>query len=156
MSRARMIDIDSAKLDTEIQRRGITRQQASKAIGKCGDYLTDCIREGRISMPALEMLYKKFYISALDIEAEPEEEPEQVEITAEQKKEETAQDLEQTKTEIPLEVLPVDAIVKAITQGVREGVLDGFKAYFGEPKPEPVQVLADKWKIALHGMEEKQ
>lgn len=82
MSRARMIDIDGAKLENEIQRRGVTKQEASTAIGKEKDYLTDCIRTQRISMPALEALYRKFFISEEDLMAEQKEEPEQAVMMA--------------------------------------------------------------------------
>ena len=82
MSRARMIDIDGAKLENEIQRRGVTKQEASTAIGKEKDYLTGCIRTQRISMPALEALYRKFFISEEDLMAEPKEESEQTVMMA--------------------------------------------------------------------------
>lgn len=109
MSRARMIDIDGAKLENEIQRRGVTKQEASTAIGKEKDYLTDCIRTQRISMPAIEALYRKFFISEEDIMAEPKEEPEQTVMMA-----------------------PAGLTIEEITEAVTHGVLAAFEVIKNE------------------------
>lgn len=133
--RKRKVAINGAKLDKEIQRRGMTRVEASAEIGRYPDYITRAVRDNELSKDGLKRIEEKFRIRYEDIQcevAEPSKEPAQVEMQ-----------------------MYADPNEEIIARAVAKGVLNGLEAYFGK-RAEPVAVLAERWKSALHNMEAEQ
>ena len=133
--RKRKVAINGAKLDKEIQRRGMTRVEASAEIGRYPDYITRAVRDNELSKDGLKRIEEKFRIRYEDIQCEaavPSEELAQVEMQ-----------------------MHADPNEEMIAKAVARGVRDGLEAYFGK-RAEPVSVLAERWKGALHGMEAEQ
>lgn len=133
--RKRKVAINGAKLDKEIQRRGMTRVEASAEIGRYPDYITRAVRDNELSKDGLKRIEEKFRIRYEDIQCEaavPSEEPAQVEMQ-----------------------MHADPNEEMIAKAVARGVLNGLEAYFGK-RAEPVAVLAERWKSALHNMEAEQ
>lgn len=133
--RKRKVAINGSKLDKEIQRRGMTRVEASAEIGRYPDYITRAVRDNELSKDGLKRIEEKFRIRYEDIQCEaagPSEEPAQVEMQ-----------------------MHADPNEEMIAKAVARGVRDGLEAYFGK-RAEPVSVLAERWKGALHDMEAEQ
>ena len=139
--RKRKVAINGAKLDKEIQRRGMTRVEASAEIGRYPDYITRAVRDNELSKDGLKRIDEKFRIRYEDIQCEDAAKT----VTAD-RREEPAQVEMQMHADLSEEVL---------AKAVAKGVLDGLEAYFGK-RAEPVAVLAERWKGALHNMEAEQ
>lgn len=83
--------IDGEKLIKQIKQRGLNRREVSEIIERNHDYISCCIRDGRITEEGLQLLKEKFFIDYEDIKPDPQEEvteavQDPVQITAKEDK----------------------------------------------------------------------
>lgn len=104
----KVVKVDPDKFRAELRRRGLNMTTLSRELGYCDSYVSTCIRQGTIGLPAANILKLKYN---MDVEVM---QPEAVEKPKEEKPQEPEGD-----TDLKKEIATLTATLKALEDDFR-------------------------------------